>query len=293
MGNFFLEYANLSFRDNLENILEIGKSLCQYYPTNSKANTAYFHKLYLLSKYSPNKIREFFKKKPIEDFWANRVMQMTFSAAHGYVDGYCEKKCIWRSSRRKKLGEDLFKGKRRLKCIECEQISFKIMLSEICDGKKLGQTDLNCFLARIQITTRFYASEQSLKTSTDVITRPYFIDKDLKDKFREFLASIVSYDFATFLMQGDRNRKRLKKCIHCGNFFISKTARKNKYCSDKCLRRSKYSPEEWRAYYKRYREKNRSKKEELNFEKDVREIISRSGYCREEAEEIVRADKEV
>jgi len=57
-------------------------------------------------------------------------------------------------------------------------------------------------------------------------------DSNYKYRFNDFLRKIISYSLVEFLI--NENRKKLKRCEKCKIFYISKTKRESKYCSDKC-----------------------------------------------------------
>jgi len=130
----------------------------------------------------------------------------------------------------------------------------------------------------------------SLRNLTNVVPPPRypFI------KFPDYLISLLGYSLAEFLLGKDRqgipNRKRLKKCPVCENFF---EGRLNQiYCSKKCNNKAHELPAEKRRIYQRdYRkDKTRGAQREAKIgfnEKQIQINMNVLGITRKEAIEMM------
>jgi hypothetical protein len=88
------------------------------------------------------------------------------------------------------------------------------------------------------------------------------------------------------------NRKYIKKCPHCGNFFIAgRIDHRIKFCNE-CSPKSKMSKEARRKYQQEYRRKKRQEKLAVEREARINNIIE-IGFSRKEAIEIIEADSKL
>ena len=74
--------------------------------------------------------------------------------------------------------------------------------------------------------------------------------------FIQWLSGLVGYSLSEFLLNNDL--KKLHRCQECSTFFVAKTVRPTKYCSDKCRltfhNRRRIESGEARAYKRRKRQ---------------------------------------
>lgn len=282
LDNLFLTYANKSFRDNPKNLKKV------FYEIWSLVDRKVAHvttKLiidyvinYYLSKKTYLDLYKTLKKsrRGRKDFSEHTAI--AFAAVYGYLGNDCEQIC--RSDQRY-CYDVMIKHKNsvkneRLKCIECEQLAFVNILSEIALGKSYWDTVRQHALTQAEIDQGIWISKTTIlkpgmeipdtqhgdlywmmqnayscilcrasMKGDDIIEKSYCLSVekhffihggeqyiDLRHKFNDFIRSVVGYSLAEFLINNDR--RKLKKCEECNLFFISKTVRQSKYCSDKC-----------------------------------------------------------
>jgi hypothetical protein len=163
---------------------------------------------------------------------------------------------------------------REIRCLDCEQSAFIKILSELASGLPYWDTLKQYTLTQKDIEDGIFQSDAELKAGMEIpylqrgdlnwmirnayscvlnhaslvgddieknvyidIDRYFFMSggehyRDLRYRFHDFFRSLVAYSLIEFLTNNDR--RRLKKCDKCGLFFVSKTVRKSKFCSDKC-----------------------------------------------------------
>lgn len=280
LDTIFLTYANNSFMDNPKNLKKVFNEIWpvidsmrgQQMVKKIINDVIYYH----LSKETYLDIYKTLEKfKRDCNDWCPRTI--SFAAVYGYLNNSCEQFC-------RKYGrycyDVMIKQKNsvkdeRLKCVECEQIAFVNMLSEIASGKPYRDTMRKHVLTQKDIDQGIWISKEiTLEPGMevpialygdlfwmiqnayscvqdrasligDIIEKSCYISaekyllineresyEDLRDKFNDFIRSIIGYSLVEFLINNDR--RKLKRCKDCNLFFISKTVRESKYCSDKC-----------------------------------------------------------
>jgi hypothetical protein len=147
----------------------------------------------------------------------------------------------------------------------------------ICDVSKM-KTNL--------IAGRDRFEEIPLNDETNYIrnknNRGWFIE--LQDEFVHWMVE--------FFRQRN-NRKYLKKCAHCGNFFIAgRIDDRIKFCNE-CSPKSKMSKEARRKYQQEYRRKKRQEKTAIEREARISNLMKKTGYSRTEVIEIIEADSKL
>jgi len=111
------------------------------------------------------------------------------------------------------------------------------------------------------------------RTGFDMLIYPYWL--------RDLSLSLIN-----FLQNPPTIIRKIRKCDFCEGYYVAK-APNQKYCDDKCKRRSKWTPEEWNAYMKKWRKK-------YTVEKDNEEIkifMRIFGISEEEARKQIEEDR--
>jgi ferredoxin len=209
------------------------------------------------------------------------------------MEGYCEKICPSGGiSKIKALGNEGFMGSDRYKCYECEQKYLIYILENIIKDKEYSEIiGFSNFLNQAQyIIKTGLTIEKSLnppfkeKLNKQLIWQPLIISLSIG----HFLGGIISYSLGEFLLNNDR--KKLKRCNRCDQFFPAKKAdARIKFCSS-CSPKSKMSKERRREYQRKWRQKKKQEKLAIQREARIKNIMKRSGYSREEVIEIIEAD---
>jgi hypothetical protein len=259
LENLFLLYSNFPLTENPQNLTKIFKGINFniFGSYKSILNKAIENITILSECNSPKSARK--KLSKLKSNWFNSadyqssesdevkmVFNSAFEAVYGYLDDYCEDLCHWRKVREKVIGRKKLIGPKRLKCHECDQLFYINILNEIIHGKEYSQIvgfidllwDSNlCVNQTIEVITNKSKKpfKEDLQKSIQLWPHGFIenIDSwDDKGRFCEFIYGIVGYSLSEFLL--DNDRRKLKLCQECNQFYISKTVRLSKYCSDKC-----------------------------------------------------------
>jgi hypothetical protein len=194
------------------------------------------------------------------EYWYVFSYRMAYEAIFGYRDGYCEEGCMHRQTRLI-LGEKKFIEPKRLNCYECGREYFVNMLCQIVTSveysniKGLDTIIRNCYanIGKTVIITDAPAKspfKEEFKESIDWQLGLLFIDvsiENFKRKFLDFFEHIIAFSLSEFLLHNDR--RKLKNCPYCHNFFIANDIRKQRCKSDDC-----------RKVYEREKKKNKGKR---------------------------------
>jgi len=186
-----------------------------------------------------------------------------FDSAVSKRPGYCRNICSYREY---KLNDNLYEGPNRLWCYECIQQCFIRVLHDIVSGKQYSQIkNFPDLLNRSRNIIRTYRNidifslqgEEKLNHAMSLSHNLFnkenlWLDVStnrteklgLKDGYFDFesfvfkvslndlLFDVASYNLSAFLLFNKRDK--LNCCKKCNRFYISKTIRPSKYCSDKC-----------------------------------------------------------
>ncbi|HUT70229.1 MAG TPA: hypothetical protein VMW89_06095 [Desulfatiglandales bacterium] len=260
LENLFLIYANYSLSHNPENLYEIFQEVCRYtapdWSTTSKESVLERIKDILghmenLSEYGqPPKQEDDVYYEYYEPYYNKRADWGIFSyliayeAMFGYRNEYCEEGCFKKWSRIK-LGEDKFKGPKRINCYECGRLYFVNIFSGLVEGleySKISGLD--------RLLRNAYSNIGKIILITEVKSKLFFKERltealgwdlslvfpeetdDLRGKFLSFLEWIIGYSLTEFLLHNDR--RKLKKCPYCHKFFIAKDIKRQRCYSDDC-----------------------------------------------------------
>jgi len=127
----------------------------------------------------------------------------------------------------------------QLKCYECDYLGFIQMIDRIIDGDEYhSTTEFHDYLDarnRSAISVVGEINDSTLKQYTSFSTKSFFHEKKsvyLLYAFSNFLKIFVGYSLIEFLLNTDR--RKLKKCPHCGIYFIANDIRRQRCYSDDC-----------------------------------------------------------
>jgi hypothetical protein len=245
--DIFLSYANYSLKDhpeNLQKIFEEFKDSDIYFDRSTDASIkriiGYFGTLAKCEKIqiAQDLRREmtFPRKREEMDF------NIAFDGVFGYRNGYCERKCLDRTVKREVLGKKRFLGPGRLKCYECDQLYFRSLMDGIVEGLKykdigpcrdLETLILNAYGGLKKGIVIFAEKESTGKELKEVV---FFLQDGYELGDRNFsqliLGQFVAFSLTEFLLHNDR--RKLKKCPFCHNFFIATDIKRKKCYSDDC-----------------------------------------------------------
>lgn len=158
----------------------------------------------------------------------------------GYETESCEKECWFWETNTRLLREMKIAETDRLRCHECIQLLFIWILHEIIHGTEFTEIDFFCeefFDNAPDIRQSFGIDDASAKTPfREKITRdPFYTPTDrftLDRDFEAFLYDVAKYSLLEFLIHYDR--RKLKKCPYCLNFFIAKDIKRQRCYSAEC-----------------------------------------------------------
>ena len=251
--SIFLAYANNSLRDSIENSLiiifnEIARYPNEWYDPNTrdlKIACSVASLISTLSDFSSSIEISSFKEnlhKQIgneHEFFKGSV-ESAIEACYGSHGGYFEGECHLRPYRQKLFGEDHFLGTKRLKCYECEQLAFVNILAELIEGKEFSDIfgfdqylkPVHSFLEIVPSNSQKLPFREALQETTFWGAEIFFLPGKPRFAFNEFLKAFVSRSLSEFLLKNDR--RKIKRCKECNEFYISKSIRESLFCSDKC-----------------------------------------------------------
>lgn len=253
LENFFLTYSNYSLINNSKKFhgefnIHLSKeeeelTLWSAYLGRLKIQIKYlptFAKLKSL-KEAEQFARSLFtsKNKLRQDDGLDHVHYGIIRALFRQTTGYCEQKCSFRAYRQKLFSAARFSGSGRIRCIECNQLFFMNIINQIAENKKYaeidGFQDIMALCETLQYLRGYFINN---KGELEVFTRFELIDLDnilLRDEYdnpADELLLFAAYSLTEFIIKNDR--RKIRKCINCKMFYISKTSRDSKFCSDKC-----------------------------------------------------------
>ena len=307
----FLIYANCSLKQEPEKLYKIFDEF-QYahiefeVPVYDRILAVFGHFVFLVKcnkLQADNKFHEYLNS---DDSMSLGCFAIAYGAIYGYANNYCEDHCFDRRTKRAILGDNRFVGDDRLKCYECDNLIFQKLLDKIVEGK-----DLHNISGLMHIMSNVYDNfskgvefvrdpvevEGKFKATVIFNKENFLLDNIRKSNlsskaFHSFLfKGMVCYSLAEFLLHNDR--RKLKKCKSCGDFFIAtKLDERIKKCRE-CSSKNSMSPERRREYQRNYNRKKQQEKKTRAIEARVARFMKQLDITREEALDIIKADSEV
>ena len=307
--NVFLTYTKHPLRDNPENIYEIIKKIEEYFSFDGNEELRKF--VYLMAhlyvksvkendpKLCERYYQETIKAKP--KMLGNILFVSIMSLGHDFFKYYhvpgSDKKCppYCLTLRERLLDANLFSEPNRLNCVECDQLFFNHIVNQIVKGQEfdhiLGLVSLINTARKVVEKNFGFAKVGKGKPFKTELKEYHGWNPGITHSFTPFLNGSISHCLADFLLHTDR--RKLKRCSQCDEFYVAKTVRANqKYCSPKCKRGSTWPPEKWNEYMKSYRKRKSKERKKKYDEMRIQRMLD-GGHTRAEAIEILKADKEM
>lgn len=203
------------------------------------------------------------------------IVYQTVNGCGDEINGCCynTKKSRWGLFGR----SGMLEGPKRLRCHECDQLYFTFILLEIIRGKEYWHIQDFEYILDLCNQTIITRREIHLKeigkdrlnwphhtlATRELVEYPLRFEKKINEintyyDFNPFRLALFCSAFKSlvdFLL--DNDRKKLKYCDECEKFFISKTIRTSRFCSDKCRlswhNRKRIESGEHREYKRRKR----------------------------------------
>lgn len=322
--SIFLTYINNSLIEDPENFYKIFNEIKYHFRSSPYFESVYTRAgpvikiIIAIAKYRNPQIinivrkeieKDYLSESKPEDWVTKRRFEVAAEAVYGYRDGYCEKKCLWRTLRKGILPDHAFNGDKRINCYECMQLYFLGILGYIVRGVEYSDIPgFSSFITNgykhIATTVKLTHSPKATPFHTTITPRRSFIFPDIsgimtfnkseiKELFNnEFLKGVVSYSLVEFLLQDEKNRKKIKQCPVCKKFYYGRT--NQIYCSGNCKNINNWPPEKRNKYMKEYREKKRIKtlkrKTQLN-ETEIQRIMNILNITKDEAIDTIKDDE--
>jgi hypothetical protein len=152
------------------------------------------------------------------------------------------------------IGKEYFTGKNNLNCLDCNQMFFIKLLSNIAQGKEYSKIEgfnriidsTEDFAMRIKIVN---ASEKSVFKESLLFYPFWIFDPEHIDEEKDninfydisnddvyfYIDNFFNFSLATFLLKDERNREKIKICNNCKKYFVKKRFREEqRFCSDFC-----------------------------------------------------------
>jgi hypothetical protein len=181
--------------------------------------------------------------------------------------------------------------------IEKLQNDYRNILDRIIEGAPLNEipTLAEKFKTIYDVskmkTTKLIAGRDSFEEIPLIDETNYIRNKINRGWFIELQDEFVHWMVEFFRER--HNRKYIKKCPYCGNFFIAgRIDHRIKFCNE-CSPKSKMSKEARRKYQQEYRRKKRQEKFAIEREARINNIMKKTGYSRKEVIEIIEADSKL
>jgi hypothetical protein len=301
LEDFFLTYANNSFRENPDNLYkildEINSSLHSMYELTEYARKFLFETIISLSKiYNPGKAMKYIKEMVSETGkrgfdWGN-LSEVAYYAVYGFklLEERCGEKLCYLNfiTMHSVLKQSGLNTDIQLKCNECNQLQFIVVLSSIARGEyeklnkfyrelldnRINSKETNwtyhhhnaqylrmylfpraydCFRPKLEVSDNGDLSKSYILADVNLIGSHYPVES----RFNSYLNSLLGFSLSEFIINNDL--RKLKRCEECKHFYVSKTIRSSKFCSDKCRldfhNRKRTESGEAREYKRRKREK--------------------------------------
>lgn len=239
----FIKYANVPLKEDPRYLNQIASLVYSYFSTPDEIKTTVALSIEFLEKFSayrnPQEAEEYLKNLRLNSSSSALILESTFSYAHGYLEDYCNGMCPSNGGieKWKALGAIRLEGPDRLRCFECDQEYVIYVLSGIVKGKEYS--DIIGFSNFIAQAKNFVKTctviEQKVKSSPfkeGLRTIPMWESSTALLSLQLFLNGAISYLLGEFLINNDR--RKLKKCPFCLEFFIADDIRRQRCKKDEC-----------------------------------------------------------
>ncbi len=229
-------------------------------------------------------------------FLARLYARAPSTAAYGFINNYCERKCPDRT-KRPFIEDEQFQGGNRLLCYECDQLAFVGLIREVLQGK--DYLEISVFSEFVERGNRCVSGKPIIIVKNDLGSHleygernePHEIwfeaissyeDDDNGNRYmgavlRNFILGLVCRSLFDFLVANDRGR--LKVCEECRRLTVAKRRRSSKqglkydFCSKVCKA----------AFHNRRKDPERQREVMRNYRRECAEGFQpkrRGGECR-------------
>jgi len=306
----FTQYANYSLRDNPDILYQLFQKIYQVALKDTPREEKIFIEkkinqmlAYVVEFSGYTSSEEIAYPNPGEwhnytDYdWDVHLRKVAEKTIFYYEDDGCEEVCSKRILRIRVLGEGKLTGKGRVNCYECWRLYFANILSSLVSGFEYSKIEgfpeiLNAYSnggKGILISNAPQSSifKEGLRESLDCDWNVLFLlsltASECEHAFLSFLWTIVGHSLIEFLLHDDR--RKLKRCEWCGNFFIaSKIDKRFKYCPV-CSPKSKLSKER-KTELQRIRRKRMKEEKIAQIKAGQIKRYLEAGYTLKEAEDL-------
>jgi len=179
-----------------------------------------------------------------EDRFNPVFFEAAYQAIFRYDNGCPEdiRSCCY-SERTRYLGVEQFTEPNRKKCYVCRQLFFKYLLEGIVEGKEYSEIAGGNLIILLNQSQHHFAP---IVTINETSSKPPFKEElEIEAMFRSSLnesdflftlGGIIGKSLLEFLIQTDR--RKLKRCPYCNNFFIAKSINRKTSCYESDCERS-------------------------------------------------------
>jgi hypothetical protein len=246
----FVKYANASLRDNPEILNEIlgdfeklDPQMGEYVEDEKRTREAlkngikYFVRFMKCSLETAKAILE-----ELDSPEERQIVSGAFEYAYGYSTvGLSDvRTCYLGNSRSRMLENEGYSGPFVIKCCECHQFFFNSMLKEIIQDKEywdVGDGFFELMVEEAQTTIRRKVVLRSNPPGDRFqlrLAEHLFFEKSFYSPtwLEQTIKAIAGNSLIEFLLRGERTK--LRQCTKCEKFYISKSLRPSKFCSDPC-----------------------------------------------------------
>jgi hypothetical protein len=269
IDNIFIKYANSSLRDNPGILLDLYREfaesgyvrfITQYWKDTHEMTFEWHDKFAKFDNY-PDALEAYNElKNELENELKNKIsstgirplredeftfrLQVAFRGVWACEFIGCENCAMYLHYDRFILmaaNNHVIYGPQKIRCQECNQLKFRVLLASISKGKTLTTALNNIIEGSTKfIRTQFSADpENGPLIKKERIYHPKFGSTDLPDDCvgSDLFFYLTTHDFiglslAKFLDENDR--RKLKYCEECTSFYIAKTLRNQRFCSGQC-----------------------------------------------------------
>jgi len=199
---------------------------------------------------------------------ATKLREWEVNVAFSAVFGYESRKCPSDKCKIKYISDGL-SDEVQLNCCECDQHVFQTYLDRIISGKNFDEIDgdgpsfygylkdaVNSMYWDLKTISLSKSNPLNQSLRKVPLFLPFIVHDDqrlLIDKIDTtfsdlFFTQIIGYNLADFMI--NNNRRRLKKCPYCDNYFIANNVRRIRCFTQECQRKH------YRIKKRRQREEN-------------------------------------
>lgn len=119
----------------------------------------------------------------------------------------------------------------RLTCLECDHIQFVTALDALQEDGCRYLSEIVARYSRRSLEEACFTGDKRRPIGKQTYRFGY---EENEAAFPRYLDGLPCNLLIDYLAANDGNVNKIKRCTYCMNFFISKTTKESKFCSDKC-----------------------------------------------------------